>query len=272
LRESADSHLIGKDQRDAGAGRPGQHSLRGGYTDPYNQGDFDPPEPGLATVLAWSGVAALALVIAFGALVFGLPATPDTGPAADDGGVVARSDFAMLAAPGGSDQDLAALRIENAALRQSVQTLRSTVDGLTGRLGELELRFGSVTGSVTPPPKPVRTVSLTPEPAPPVEGSGPLPTDATGVRRTAFGLELGVFADLGSARIAWRRMTELAPDVFADLEPVANVRDRDGRLELLLVAGPFATADDAAARCAQAEAQALACLPAFYVGQPLAVR
>jgi hypothetical protein len=251
--------------------------LRGGYTDPYDQDGYEPPEPSLTTVVAWAGVAAVAFVMAMAALVFGLPsATPPGGDASTaavaDGsggstGIVARSDFTMQSTTEAPADGIAALRVENAALRQSVQTLTTTIAELSGRIAEIEQRFGSITGSVTPPTRPVSSPDR-----PDVAADVGENRDPATARRTAFGVELGVFPDLGSARIAWRSMVDASPGLFADLEPIASVRDRDGHLELLLVAGPFATADDAAGRCAQVTAEALTCLPAFFVGQPLSAR
>ena len=60
--------------------------------------------------------------------------------------------------------------------------------------------------------------------------------------------------------------------LFASLDPVATVRDRSGRTELLLVAGPFKSAADASEHCGKVEAAGLICQPAFYLGQPLAMR
>jgi hypothetical protein len=260
--------------------------LRGGDTDPYDPDGFGPPEPSVAAVLAWSGVAAVALLIAVSALVYGLPdppprpevaASPAPAPAPNDStavtsggaGIVSRSDFTMRSTSDEPGSGLAALQVENAALRQAVQTLQGEIATLMSRLEGIEGKLESVTGSVAPRAEPVETPVPAPPPVP-VRQVPPPPVET--VRRTAFGVELGAFADMGSARIAWRELVEAEPALFADLEPIASVRDRDGRLELLLVAGPFATADDAAARCALAEAERLDCLPAFYVGQPLTSR
>ena len=95
---------------------------------------------------------------------------------------------------------------------------------------------------------------------------------AASTANTRFGIELGTFTDLNSVKNAWRKLSQDHAALFASLDPVATVRDRSGRTELLLVAGPFKSAADASEHCGKVEAAGLICQPAFYLGQPLAMR
>nr|WP_246733988.1 SPOR domain-containing protein [Oharaeibacter diazotrophicus] len=207
------------------------------------------------------------------------PATaPDVGvrfaaAAPAEGG---RSDVTTL--PDGTTTDVAGevarLRVENAALRQSSDVLRNQLAILSERIERLEGKFGALTGSIDPAPavprlRPAETV-------PPVTTTGrdvaTTRATVTAAPRTEFGIELGSYGDLTAVKAAWRRLLADKPDLFGDLEALATVRDRGGATELLLVAGPFTNAADAADRCTRVEDAGLACLPAFYLGQALAIR
>ncbi|HUG63474.1 MAG TPA: hypothetical protein VMP03_16630 [Methylomirabilota bacterium] len=258
--------------------------MRGGIHDPFDTDGSDPSEPSGAAVIVWSGVAAIALLFAVATLVYGLPAksrettaamaSSPTGSLPDSivPAIVGRSDFSMQAEAPDLSPDIADLRIENAALRQSLGATEARIGDLTERIAALESRLDSVTGSVAPMParRPPGGVAAAPEGIA-LDPDG-LTVEAPPVRRTAYGVELGVFADLASVEVAWRDLVASAPGIFGDLDPVATLRDRGGRTELLLVAGPFPSATEAAARCTLAEQADIDCLPAFYVGQPLALR
>jgi hypothetical protein len=247
----------------------------------------------------WFAVAAFALVFAVVALYYGgvdrssvfaarfsTPDTMTTGsvrPAVAtvsgddtvfDGG---RSDIAATPRPSdgaASLADVSRLKVENVALRQSVDQLRGQIDRLTERLGEVESRLVEMTGSISgngqdksstffdvPDVPPSATASATPPEAP-----------AAAAPSTQFGIELGAFSDLNAVKTAWRRMLDEHGNLFSGLDALATVRDRMGRTELLLVAGPFKNAADASEHCGKVEAAGLICQPAFYLGQQLSIR
>ncbi len=283
--------------------------MRSGAGDPFDDDGAGKPGPQPLVLAIWAGVAAVAVLAALIAVIVGgsppqqpvavspppaavqpAPQQPapvtrapstvadrfrDAGPAMGGG----RSDF-VQADDGGAAEDLAGeiarLKIENAALRQTDDVLRNQIAILTERMDRLEERIGEFTGSIggarpTPPRAPVFPSET---PMVPVTRSDAADTRRTevGAARTEFGIELGTFEDLTAVRGAWRKLREEHPGLFADLDALATVRDRSGATELLLVAGPFRNAAEAAARCTKVEDAGMACLPAFYLGQALAIR
>ncbi|MBH0237013.1 hypothetical protein [Methylobrevis albus] len=246
----------------------GADQRRGEGYDPL--GDEQGEAPGLV-VMAWGVAAALAFGIAVVALQYGGPdrntvdLPPPNAVAADQS--IAAMPRADREASTATADEIAALREEVRRLRQSVELLRSQGDNMTLRLGAIEQRgFEEITGSIgrgepfaDPPPEAAR-----PAPAPPVAVAEP---PAPGVD---FGLELGTFADLTGLRSHWREVRAARPDLFGQFRAVAAMRDRGGRTELLLVAGPIASAAAAAENCLEIENEGIPCAPAFFVGQPLA--
>ena len=169
-------------------------------------------------------------------------------------------------------RDIARLQVENAALRHTVDVMRNRLDLLTQRLQTMEDRFGEFTGSVDrqavrpAPPAESSMVAATPPAAaivPPNEDARP---------RTPYGIELGTYPDLSSLKQGWRQLVADNPDLFARLTGVAGLRERNGQTELLLIAGPFPSATAASSYCEAVETAGRFCLPAFYVGQEIAVR
>lgn len=237
--------------------------------DPYGSSSEEPT--GFAVAI-WLGVAMLAFVLAAVAWEFG---TPDVNmsTAADAEGFVVRAPVesaigiaapAETASASGLSDDLARLQVENAALRQTIDVMRGQIDGLSDRIALLEERLSDLTGTVPGADQPAMVQRS------PVD----MPTDgiirqAPVEAHTLFGVEIGAFGDLAAARDAWRRVRREHPELFASLNGVATVRDKGGIVELLLVAGPFKNAYDAAALCGKLAGDDLPCLPAFYVGQPL---
>lgn len=275
--------------------------MKGGIPDPFDGRGSGASEPSGFAVLAWAGVAGFAVVMAVVAILYGLPdrnvpaaetarAMPEPdrfdpvrSPAIDPAPIrpavqpetSGRTDIAgSVSAPADLEGEVARLRIENAALRQGADALRSQMEILAERMARLEDKYAELTGSIDRR-APVPPVRVAPAPAAPTVAPNAADRPRTageGTAQTRFGLELGAFSDLSALKAAWRRMLQQQPDLFADLEALATVRDRGGRTELLLVAGPFPNASDAAARCVQVEDAGMSCLPAFFLGQALAIR
>jgi hypothetical protein len=274
--------------------------VKSGRRNEYDYNGSEASEPNVFVLLIWFSVAGFALLFAMVALFYGVPdrnaptqavATgidaittgslnaanwPPPVTVTPGGG---RSDIAgtMSAGgvPGDAESDIARLKVENVALRQALDQMRTQMDLMSDRVEQIETRIGDVTGSVSPDESADDNTSnqLTDELAPVVpDAQAAAQTQTNAVAHTQFGVELGTFADLGAVKQAWRSMLRDHANLFDGLDALATVRDRNGRTELLLVAGPFKNAADAAEHCGKAEAAGVQCLPAFYLGQPLEIR
>jgi len=251
-------------------------------------------------VLVWGAVAAVMMLVMLVALQYGSPERNAERPALGaDTGLLPRPTLdeprttvetmstQMKADPEASSLrgDLFALREELTALRKTVDGLRQQNDALVLRIDALEKRrFDEFTGSIdrsdfgplparaVPPPAAKPTGAKTGE----VTGSTPRTAASQAATRqageTGFGLEIGTFADMTSLRARWRDLQQVHPDLFGALDAVASVRDRGGRTELLLVAGPYGNAATAAQACRDVESEGIGCTPAFFLGQPLDLR
>lgn len=241
----------------------------------------------------WLAIAALAVLFALVALVYGNPvrevAAQPPRPVAYGGGATllrgtptpeavssattssGRSD--MVGAPA-RDADLATelakVRIENAALRQATELLRGQIDALSERVGKMETHFSEMTGSIGASASQASTAL--PVAAPNFDDLVPPDTSSQSeAAYTQFGMELGTYGDLTTLKKAWSDFVRQYPALFEGLDGLATIRDRSGRTELLLIAGPFRNAAEAAERCGKAESSGLKCLPAFYLGQQLSM-
>ena len=243
----------------------------------------------------WFAMAGLALLFAIVALVYGNPtrnAVPEARVPAYGGGATllrgtpaAETDSAATATSGRSDMvgaparagdpatELAKIRIENAALRQATERLSGQIDSLSERLDRVESRFSEMTGSIGSPSA-ATPGAATGRPTAALDFDGLIPTDTapdSGAAYTQFGMELGTYGDLTTLKREWSDLVRQHPALFEGLDGLATIRDRGGRTELLLIAGPFRNAADAAAQCGKAEAAGIKCLPAFYLGQQLSM-
>lgn len=268
--------------------------MTGGNDSRYDAAGPANATPGSFAVSIWTTIAVFALVFAALAWIYGGGAPSDGRAVAtvadpmatgslpprriDDGSVGGRSDIAATTRPSDAlaAAEIARLKVENVALRQSIDQLRGQFDRVTERLDGLDARLSEMTGSITPGSAVNRAQTFfeTPD-VPPKATASAEPSDlpaAASTANTRFGIELGTFTDLNSVKNAWRKLSQDHAALFASLDPVATVRDRSGRTELLLVAGPFKSAADASEHCGKVEAAGLICQPAFYLGQPLAMR
>lgn len=250
---------------------------------------------GSLALSVWLTVAALALLFAVVALVYGNPVrestVPPPRPTASGGGATllrgtpmpeassvaassGRSDMVGVTAGNGDvATELAKVRIENAALRQATELLRGQIDALSERVAKIETRFSEMTGSIGAPPKLALGERAALSPTTP-NFDDLVPPDSSSQSQAAytqFGMELGTYGDLTTLKKAWSDLVRQYPALFEGLDGLATIRDRGGRTELLLIAGPFRNAAEAASRCSKAEASGLKCLPAFYLGQQLSI-
>jgi hypothetical protein len=169
---------------------------------------------------------------------------------------------------------------------------------LLARLKLLEEQLDNVTGSIAkqaaaPPPPPPPPSGVTPSneskqakapPPAPVESDGaevvvqipaPVPAQSeqgpvttASIPSTSFGLDLGSESSFGALRARWEMLRRNNPEL-ARLQPKMSVRDNKGRVELRLIAGPFADASDAARVCAQLFVKGVSCDGSLFDGQRL---
>lgn len=100
------------------------------------------------------------------------------------------------------------------------------------------------------------------------------PSSETMLIKTEFGIDVGGDQSIEGLRNTWAMLRGSHPALFENLRPVVSVRDgqKPGALELRLVAGPLANASVAARYCAVLAGSGLACQPAVFDGQRLALR
>ncbi|BCJ90938.1 hypothetical protein IZ6_16730 [Terrihabitans soli] len=168
---------------------------------------------------------------------------------------------------------------------------------LMARLKLLEEQLDNVTGSIAkakaeppppPPPPPggvtpsnepkqVKTAPVAqPEPEPQemvvqIPAAPPAPAEpvtTAAVPATSFGLDLGSESSFGALRARWETLRRENPEL-ARLQPRISVRDSKGRVELRLIAGPFANASEAARVCAQLFVKGVSCDGGLFDGQRL---
>lgn len=137
---------------------------------------------------------------------------------------------------------------------------------LEARLDSLEQQMGLVTGSLRPIEE-TDTVPHTPLPAPnPADKTTPPSSEP--VSRAA--IDLGTDKSVAAMRERWLALSG-KNEALRKLKALIQVRDAKDGAEIHLVAGPFATADAAAALCKALGAHG-SCQPADFDGQALALR
>lgn len=129
------------------------------------------------------------------------------------------------------------------------------------------------------PEKPKKTVSKTPRKI----KTDPITTASIGKKetktkavveaeRTNFGVDLGGYSSLATLNKGWSDMKQKQKQLLGNLAPRASLSDKNGRLEVRLVAGPFNNAAHAITLCAQLQAKGRRCQPTLFVGQPVVIR
>lgn len=90
------------------------------------------------------------------------------------------------------------------------------------------------------------------------------------VDKTSFGVDLGGYSSLATLGKGWTELKKSdQKTLIANLAPRASLSDKNGRLEVRLVAGPFNNAAHAVTLCAQLQAKGRPCQPTLFVGQPV---
>jgi hypothetical protein len=233
---------------------------------------------GLWRLAAWGATAACALLIAV---------------LATRGAVVARHGPAVVAAAGGSSTPLTPPRqvaapasrpsdspLETQQLSASVRELVVEDDALKSRLAAVERTMDDVTGSLNrnaiAKPAAPSGIPLWPDIQPPMPPSKaaiaavlapgmPIPTE--------YAVDIGSALSIPTLRARWADLRSAHPDLFDGLRPVVTLKQmsRPNRLELRLVVGPLASAEDAAKLCADLMPYRLFCRPTLFGGQYLAL-
>jgi hypothetical protein len=103
--------------------------------------------------------------------------------------------------------------------------------------------------------------------------TGDAPADSV-VTATDFGVDLGSAPSVNGLRTLWITLKTKHAQLLNGLWPIMSIRDRAkvGPVELRLVAGPLADARLAAQLCASFAGLGVACEPAVFDGQRLALR
>jgi hypothetical protein len=201
---------------------------------------------------------------------------------------------------------------EHQKLAETVRALTADRDRLLARISALEQNLQDVTGSIArataaarEPSSPLPTVepaattsagsaqsepqSKEPAPAPTaapavavaapsappaIEPAKPEPAANAAPARTEFGADIGRAATIEGLRALWSSARSRHPSLLEGLRPIVYLRegDRQGRVEMRLIAGPIASAAAAARLCAALAAAGTACRPAVWDGQHLAMR
>jgi hypothetical protein len=173
---------------------------------------------------------------------------------------------------------------------EALRVLAADRDRLQTRIAALERNLEDVTGSIAripdniPSVPPVQAPAASPEPGPQVTvpTTIPLPRPATApqapadpsVTKTEFGIDLGGANAVEGLRSLWAAVQARHGALLHGMRPVMAVREstRPSGFELRLVAGPIPNAAAAARLCANLVAAGIACQPAVYDGQRLALR
>jgi hypothetical protein len=214
----------------------------------------------LAPYLFWGVLAACAVVLAVGSIIFALSSTERREP----------QRIAIRAPQPGPLPAPTLAAVEIGRLSDNLRTLAAEREKLTARVEHIERSLGDITASISRQ-KPAETPAATADPtvdepvAPPLSGS-----IAT---RTEFAVDLGGEASIDGLRTLWASMRGTHAPLQA-LRPLVSVRDgtQPGTVELRLVAGPFANAAAAARVCAALAAKRVACATTVFDGQRLGLR
>jgi hypothetical protein len=227
---------------------------------------------------AWGATAACALLIAV---------------LATRGAVVGRHGPLVVAAGGGNSARLlpppqapapaerpSDALAETQQLSASVRELAAEDDRLKSRLAAVEHTVNDVTGSLSEnaATKPAEHSVMSPwpnarQPMPPTTAavaemlapSMPIPTE--------YAVDIGSALSIPTLRARWAGLRSAHPELFEGLRPVVALKQisRPNRVELRLVVGPLASAEDAAKLCADLTPYRLFCRPTVFGGQYLAL-
>lgn len=254
---------------------------------------------GLRRLTLWGSAAAGALLIA--ALTSRSPvgAQRMAGILRRDGGLAQVAQVAQTAqvpqagqvATGSSDS-----AAETQRLAETVRGLAASDERIKTRLAAVEHDLDDMTGAIT---KQIAAADASrqsadgPSVAATAAAAAIVPTAASGfvasppatkpaaaeaaspaLPRTAYGVDIGSGLTIEALRARWNAIRTAHPQLFEGLQPLVGVKEvpRANRVELRLLAGPFADAAAAARLCAALTPAGLFCQPTMFDGQHLALR
>lgn len=124
--------------------------------------------------------------------------------------------------------------------------------------------------ALIPPSKPKASPVVPVSTPPPGALAAPDTTDPPTpfLSKSTFGVDLGGYRSFKELEAAWASFAAKNGEAMVDLTPLASMGERDGSLEVRLIAGPFANAANAMKLCAGLVAAGIACQPSLYTGQP----
>jgi hypothetical protein len=180
-------------------------------------------------------------------------------------------------------EDLREINIDRNRLLERLEAIERHLEQLTGSINK------SAQVPAQPENEPAITASITTAAVPAPNGAGPAaesippqvapaqevaPADAPATPKVGFGVDLGSAQTIAGLRMLWSTAKSRHGALLDGLRPLITVREkaRPGSMELRLVAGPLASATQAARLCATINTSGAVCQPAVFDGQRLALR
>jgi len=143
-----------------------------------------------------------------------------------------------------------------------------------GEAGPTVTGTASVAAAMMTAAPPPPAIAFPPVRSAPASSQGPPAAAAPAALATAYGADIGSGLTIQALRARWAAIRAAHPELFEGLQPIVSIKDvpRANRIELRLLAGPFAAAGAAAQFCAALTPFGLFCQPTMFDGQRLALR
>lgn len=186
------------------------------------------------------------------------------------------------------------LQAENGQLQARVAAVEQNIDGITGsvakQIAEVKAQATKAEASTAwptdLPPQPASPAIIASIVSPMEQSQGNLrearpaappaerPATAPVADPLAYGIDLGGGYSVETLRARWAGMRAAHPQLFAELNATAVLRPipRSKHVELRLVVGPLDSAEAAAKLCGVVAAYRMACQPATFNRQSVALR
>ena len=176
------------------------------------------------------------------------------------------------------------LAADNERMKNRLAAVEHNLDDVTGSVSkQIEAVDAArraedgptITGTATAS---VALLSVPTPPLPPIAAPATIqaPADAAAPvsPEMAYGVDIGSGLTIQALRLRWLAISSAHPQLFDGLHPIVSVREvaRANRVELRLVAGPFAEANTAEQLCAALASFGQFCQPTMFDGQRLALR
>ena len=230
----------------------------------------------LRRLLLWGATAAGAVLVA--ALASRSPAgierialilhrAPEHTPvAAATPGFDAQAETQKLAAA------VRGLAASDAEIKTRLAAIEHDVDDVTGAISK-QLQAADLTRRAEDGPTVAATAAAAASITPPAGAAAAEPRAAPSPRGE-YGVDIGSGLTIEALRARWATIRAAHPQLLQGLEPLVSVKEipHANRIELRLVAGPFAEAVAAAKLCASLALFGLYCQPTLFDGQHLAAQ